>query len=189
MSNSKNYLRYIKNRPELKENNNLWLITFTDLLTLLLGFFILSYSMSTNKKSYEGISNILFPIKSKLTEPTIVDNSLIKKFDNLWVATLPFNNNEELNFKENEVINIILKTFPKEKFYFHIAGYFDKDISRDLAISKLNSISSQLIDLGVSEESISYSKYPANYPAKFNINNNSLLPSSRFDIIISRTKL
>lgn len=188
MSTQKNYLQYLKNRSQPKDNCSLWLITFTDLLTLLLGFFILSYSMTMNKTSYEGISNILFPYRSKLLEPVVVEKSNIKKIDDLWVATLPYMENKELNFKENETIRTIVSTFPSDKFYFHIAGYFDKEISQNMAINKLISISSQLIDLGVNENMISSSKYPANYPPKYNIVNNSLLPSSRFDIIISRKK-
>lgn len=184
----KNYLQYLKNRPQPKDTSSLWLITFTDLLTLLLGFFILSYSMTMNKTSYEGISNILFPIKSKSAESIVVENSIIKKIDDLWVATLPYSENIELSFKEDETIRTIISTFPPDKFYFHIAGYFDEGISQNIAINKLIVLTSQLIDLGVKENTISSSKSPANYPPKYNIVNNSLLPSSRFDIIISRKK-
>ena len=188
MTTQKRYLQYLKNRPQPKDTSSLWLITFTDLLTLLLGFFILSYSMTTNKTSYEGISNILFPIKSKLAEPVIVESSIIKKVDDLWVATLPYSGNIESNFKEDETIKTIISTFSPEKFYFHVAGYFDQEIKQTQAINKLSSLLSQLIDLGVKENMISSSKSPANYPPKYNIVNNSLLPSSRFDIIISRKK-
>ena len=48
----------MKKRKEKPENNERWLLTYSDLITLLMIFFVVLYaSSSINQKKYEAMSN------------------------------------------------------------------------------------------------------------------------------------
>lgn len=183
---SKKY--YLKKKEDLSDFQfeARWLLSFSDLLLLLIAIFVLKISMSTFIK----------PGETNKTEEIAVEEPKAKfsgKYGEiLWYASVSEKDlqKEELDFNLKEKVATIAKTFNTADYQIILAynQYNEGNISDSLKSGYYSKLISQLIDNGVDLENI-FLTTDSSFPTLQEQNSaDSSKKNNLIDIVISRNQ-
>lgn len=181
----KRYSSYRTNYSDSETDSSAWLLTFADLLMLLLTLFILRLSMSSFTKPAEASLGQMFTLNKSSSEETLAKEKLLPEsisniseienghyFSSLLGPSSFAENSTELTFKAEEILNTITKTFHQDGSRFKITIdtskkcesqdcqlVFESAADGELSDQRALAIKRQLLDAGVEEKSISLASY------------------------------
>lgn len=153
----------INYKPRRKiRNRRQWLLTFSDLLLLLLAFFILRLSVSPYRQGQVATeSNAYFKELNTIRFKKIGEIDGIRSV--IDADQIPANR-EDYSFSVREELGALARAFNERDYTFRISalncsGEFNNEIDRKLSATT-SSLISQFIDDGVSKDCIIVSNFP-----------------------------
>ncbi|MBQ6515695.1 OmpA family protein [bacterium] len=193
-----------------KDYINRWIVSYADLITLLLAFFLVLYSVNVTKYQEHKVSTKTEISQTALSDKhTNLEKTIQEKLLNIEDAQLlkdsrgyilRINNdllfdegNSELNSKSEETLNKIVEILAKIKNFVIIEGHTDSTPIKtekypsnwELSTGRATNLIKYLVEKGnISPERLSAVGYGEYVPVADNTSNNGRKLNRRVDIII-----